>query len=78
MSCNSHIQSFNQAERTVILIDETMRKMFCNVPNVTVFHRKADAPGFEKVNVAVTLTGMPLQKITIDHGGRASGYLKIS
>jgi hypothetical protein len=55
-----------------------MRKILCNIPNIVVFHRKPDAPGFEQVNVGVTLTGMPLQRITIDHGGRATGYIKIS
>lgn len=76
MACHGYTQQFFQSERTLIMVDDAMRAQFCNVPNVMVYHR-TETGSLIAAMVSVELDGMPLERITIDHGGRASGIIKI-
>jgi hypothetical protein len=79
MNCAKLIRPFNLALKTEIIVTAAMRAIICNVPTITVYHRQTSAPfQMQQINgLQIELIGMPLTKIIVDHGGPATGYIKI-
>jgi hypothetical protein len=84
MNCDKYIYQFAQSVITIIPIDNVFRSRFCNTPTVTVYVRRPDPnnPGkyiHDQIPYPnVKLFGMPLTKIQVEHGGPATGYLRIT
>lgn len=76
MNCNALLQTFNNSSQTVILVDDALRARMCEIPLVTVVHKQPDGTYLPAI-VSVALNGIPVTEIVVDHGGPASGIIKI-
>lgn len=75
--CTPYVLPFESQSTTVINYTPTLRANFGLIPTVEVLYRQQDGSHI-KAEVQITLNGIAADKIEIDHGGTATGYIKLS
>lgn len=78
--CPSNITTFSNATETVIGYSDSLRETFGRVPKIEVYYRDPIANDYYISNnqSAVSLIGNPVNQIKVNHGGPASGAIKIA
>jgi hypothetical protein len=77
--CQPYIQAFSNKATTVINYSQSLRDTFGRVPQVIVMYWDAASLDYwiSHTSTRVALTGNPVDTITVDHGGLATGIIKI-
>lgn len=74
--CDYTVIPFTNVDTMSITYSVNMREQFGNVPHVRVFHKQPDNSYVEPM-IPISLDGNPVNTITVNNGGVATGFLKI-
>lgn len=77
--CLPYIQAFSNKEISIINYPQSLRDVYGRVPQVQVLYWDVYANEYyvSHTSTRVALTGNPVDTITINHGGLATGIIKI-
>lgn len=73
--CSPTIIPFTNSGGNTIAYSQSMRDKHGDIPNVEVYH--LDSGEYILATVSIKIDGKPTSLITIDHGGSATGFIKI-
>lgn len=75
--CNPTIIPFYNTATTTVTYGPSMQLQYGQVPNVTVSYWDGTQYISAGVMTQIRFVGLPVTQITVDHGGTATGILKI-
>lgn len=83
--CKPLIFPFSDTETISISYTDALKTTFGDTPEIEVYHKAhsfpigtTDLPAYVKVVVQISVDGTPTTTITVNNGGKATGYIKIS
>lgn len=77
-TCIDYVQPFSNQSVLVIPYTQAMRDQYGDAPTVDVYIYDSTTGKFQKTIVSIGLDAVPPTVITVDLGGPASGFIKIS
>jgi hypothetical protein len=75
--CPSQVTTFSNALSTTIAYSPAMQSQYGAAPKVTVLYWDGTQYVAAGIFTSIAFTGFPVTQITVDHGGPATGMVRI-